>query len=104
MIHFFLQKLATLTSDFEGLTTSLRDCQGKPDVSFQEIGENLSKVLRQELVEGGSSADQFPETHRLVTTLKAEFVAGATVQGKVDKAAQAIKDEIATKVQTEVSQ
>ena len=58
-------------------------------------------------MEGGgssSSESQFPETHRLVTTLKAEFVAGATVQGKVDEAAQAIKDEITAKVQAEVSQ
>ena len=97
-----MQKLATLTANFDSLTSTLRDCQSQPDVSFQEIGENLSKVLRQGLLDQPGSADQFPETVRLVRELRGQFVSSGAVQGKVDEAAQVIKDEIMGKVQAEV--
>ena len=97
-----MQKLAALTANFDSLTSTLRDCQSQPDVSFQEIGENLSKVLRQGLLDQPGSADQFPETVRLVRELRGQFVSSGAVQGKVDEAAQVIKDEIMGKVQAEV--
>jgi len=97
------QRLGNLMEQYNHLTVGLKDCQGKPDISFQEVGENLAKVLTESLKSSVMSvSEELPETRRLVSALKSEFVAGETVEAKINEANQALKEEILNKVQAEV--
>ena len=63
----------------------------------------MAKVLTESLKSSVMSvSEELPETRRLVSALKSEFVAGETVEAKINEANQALKEEILNKVQAEV--